>query len=288
MTEIYKSDFDALPAEDKTDLLTKPGLYAKMNKLRALVIQQNWEDDKIFKGGAGFTGGYGYISADKVKKNLAPLFAECGLELRMNFSDLQSFEAIGNMKQHWVLKLTARIIDTETGAYDESVVYGEAGDSGDKGINKAQTCAVKQWAFHNFLIADGIDPDAFNVIQPTEVKFNKTPEEREEVLSKARAHAMEPPAPEPKVKMEKAVPATMELKKDAKVGAVPVKEDAPKFELAGPQKNAINKILERVKKENEEGQWGPEEYDEFDSMYHEISSSKDAAAFIRKYRNAAR
>jgi len=169
----------------------KAVLFDKLNKARKAVQECDWEKDKFLSYG-GKTG-YKYLSVEKMKRNLAPIFQRFGLELSMRFYDLVKHDSVGQMSQHWVVSLDVDVIDISTGCYIRSTVYGEAGDSGDKGVSKAQTYALKQWMANNFLLIDGIDPDAEDEDVPVKTFVPKSGKEQEEVKSKVLQNAI--PAP---------------------------------------------------------------------------------------------
>lgn len=171
-------------------------LLKKVNNLRAEILTKDWTDDKKFVMNGKVM--YPYLSADKVKQTIAPLIHKHGLELMVEFTDLMERGEVGGFKQHWTVKLNATLLDTDTGASLTTSVYGESGDVGDKGINKAQTTAMKQWILSQFLIADGIDPEVDTPMRTTSFT-PKTREENEEIKSKVLSHgAPETPVEEPK------------------------------------------------------------------------------------------
>lgn len=272
----------------------KSGLLIKMSELRKEMLTKDWADDKMFTMGG--KGGYSYLSADKVKKTLAPLFSKHGIELRCEFNDLQSRDPIGNMSQHWTIRLDMTMIDVETGETMTSSVYGEAGDSGDKGVSKAQTCAIKQWVFSEFFIADGIDPDAaadFGASNPG--FYKKSAEEKEEVVSKVlsqgiRSKKKEAPKEEPKEMPEKA-PAEEKPaegpKPEPKVEEPAKAPEAPKtggFKPTGPQAKAIQRIEDVWEQRAKAGEVTPEEYNAMSMARATLASAADAVAFIKTYK----
>lgn len=279
----------------------KSNLLQKISGLRQEIMTKDWSDDKMFTMGG--KGGYSYLSADKVKKTLAPLFAKHGLELRMEFEELQHREPIGNMSQHWTVKLFVTMVDVETGDQITSSVYGEAGDSGDKGVSKAQTCAIKQWVFSEFFIADGIDPDAaYDGMVNTTGFYKKSTEEKEEVVSKVLAQSMKPAKAEKPVeeakpaKPAKAAPKkAAEPKKEEKPAEEPAKptEEAPakteaksdkSYKPTGPQAKAIKRIEEVWEQRAKAGEVTPEEYNAMSMARASMSCPADAVAFIKTYK----
>ena len=264
----------------------KLNLYQKVSCLRKDVLTRDWTDDKMFTLPGG-KGGYPYLSADKVKKTIAPLFAKHGIELRMEFKDLEYRPPIGNMSQHWTVRLEVSLIDTETGERETSCVYGEAGDSGDKGVSKAQTCAVKQWVFSEFFIADGIDPDASATISTGGSFYKKTPEEQEEVKSKVLEQSLKP-------KAKPAVPAKPVEKVDNAPEKAPEaeapKEDKPetkfeeKFTPTGPQLKTIQRIADTYEKRLKANEISADEYNAMSEAKALIASATDVSEFVKRFR----
>ena len=283
------------------------GLYEKINALRGDVIKLDWTKD----GYASFgKTSYKYLPTDKIKANLAPYFHKRGLELQIRFHDLQFLPAVGNMTQHVVLQMDATIIDIESGESMTDIVYGEAADSGDKAIGKAQTYAIKAWASNKFLIADGMDPDEVestgNVFRP------KSNSETEEVRSKILEQGV-PPVPQapavPKApaiptkapaepveapKEEKAPETPAEPEKPAEPAPAPVEEKpkapAPiegqpvKFKISAAQQKAIKKITDAWEKAAKEGKVEPEKYNQMSMACASISSTAEAMEFINTYK----
>ena len=237
------------------------GLFTKINALRAEVLTKDWSDDKNFMMGGKVM--YPYLSADKVKKTIAPLFHKHGLELVMNFTDLVERAEVGGFKQHWSIKLEATLIDVDTGAEITNTVYGEAGDVGDKGINKAQTAAIKQWVMSQFLVADGIDPEGDSPMVKTTFT-PKTREETEEVKSQILSHTV-PPAP------EQPAPAPTPVVKQGE-------------EIPIPQQKAMEKIITNIRDQTNSGLFDPGEYANIVAEQHKVTTSVEAIAFIKKYK----
>ena len=283
------------------------GLYEKINALRGDVIRLDWTKD----GYASFgKTSYKYLPTDKIKANLAPYFHKRGLELQIKFYGLQFLPAVGNMTQHVVLQMDATIIDIESGESMTDIVYGEAADSGDKAIGKAQTYAVKAWASNKCLIADGMDPDEIestgNVFKP------KSNSETEEVRSKVLEQGVPPvpqapavpkapaiptkapsePVEEPKTEETPETPA--EPEKPAEPAPAPVEEKpkapAPiegqpaKFKISAAQQKAIKKVTDAWEKAAKEGKVDPEQYNAMSMACASISSTAEAMEFINTYK----
>lgn len=285
------ADAQGKPSAKRKSVPKVSGLYSKINALRSDILLQDWSDDKMFNSG---NTAYEYLSADKVKRTLAPLFSKFGLEVEIEFTDLEFREPVGKMTQHWTIKLIATIIDIDTGESTTSKVYGEAGDTGDKGINKAQTCAIKQWVFAKFLIADGIDPDADVSGDETRGSFSRNNDAvKSTVLSKTVKPATLAPAP-----MPTAAPKPKVAKTPAPAPAVKVEEPAEKVEKtvapepdpenkytpSGPQANAIKHIQEVYANKLKAGEITGEVYNKMLFASTTLTCQADVMAFIKQYR----
>ena len=240
------------------------GLLTKINALRADVLTKDWSDDKNFIMGNKIL--YPYLSADKVKKTISPLFHKHGLELVMNFTELTERAEVGGFKQHWSIKLEATLLDVDTGAQLTTTVYGEAGDVGDKGINKAQTAAIKQWVMSQFLVADGIDPEGDSPM----VKSTYTPktrEETEEVKSQVLSHTVD--AKKPEVSEE----------------PVETPKKTPSIDaIAPPQLKAMDRILNTLSGKVQSGEFDADDFAAIKAEREAVTNSSGAMAFIKKYR----
>lgn len=288
--------------------------YRKKSGLRQDILAQDWKDDKAIRMGGGQIP---FLSSDKIKKTVAPLFSKHGLELETEFSDLMVMEGVQGNQNHVSLKLTAKIIDIDSGYSTTSSAYGEAGDNQDKAIGKAQTYAMKYWLMSEFQICDGIDPDTLAAAASASSGtgfYKKTPEEQEEVKSKVLEQSIKPKEdahdkkPAESVKPEAPVkkkahevdqrPAPVEEKPAAKAEEpVEKSEDLPektseapaehKFVPTGPQAKTIDRIVEKWTSRAKNGEVTPDEYNRMSADRATMSSSQDAIAFIRKYRVGA-
>lgn len=286
------------------------GLYEKINALRGDVIRLDWTKD----GYASFgKTSYKYLPTDKIKANLAPYFHKRGLEIQIKFYGLQFLPAVGNMTQHVVLILDATIIDIDSGESLTDTVYGEAADSGDKAIGKAQTYAIKSWASNKFLIADGMDPD--DVDMPGSGFKPKTPQESEGVRSKILEQGIKPTVPVPAVPAAPQAPAAppapvVEEKPAEPVAEAPVEAPVPtpapvpapvptpvsapaveplegqpnKFKLSAAHQKAIKKITDVWDAALAGQKVGQEEYDAMKQALDAIASPADTMSFINSYK----
>lgn len=274
--------------------------YTKVSQLRADVHTMDWADDKRLS--LGSYGGYGYLSMDKIVKQIAPLFNRHGLEIELRYYDLQQRNSADEKDQyHWTVSLDVTLVDIETGYKGApTTVMGESADRGDKGVTKAETSAYKNWHIKFFDLADGIDPDSDSGFAQEVRKFTRTEEEKEEVTSKVLAAAKKsttrPSPEEEKAKVQEILRARDE--DTAKPNAEPepaetpaavaaAKADKAKFEPKAPQKKAIEGILKVWETLAMDGKVTAAEYNAMSAAYIDIDSDAAAVAFIRTYRRSA-
>lgn len=122
----------------------------KLNAFRRSVNAMDWSPD-----GVNPNQNYKFLSNQKMKGNVGKALADNGLEWSVSYTDLQIMPAIGDrMGQHYIIKATATIMDTTSDEGVEWVAYGEAADTGDKAISKAQTNAFKNLIANNLMVSE--------------------------------------------------------------------------------------------------------------------------------------
>ena len=252
----------------------KKAFLEKVSAFRVAVAALDWSDDGEYINTYQPNRNYKYITAKKAKRNFRQPMAECGIEMKLVYSELTRLEAIGSMSQHFTVKLTMILLDIEDGNLCISYeAYGEAGDSGDKAVNKAQSDALKQIIFNEFMVGDSSDPDAqdaSDVISAAGKKPPATPEQREII----------------KTKIE-----------DAKVENVPVSAptsapapSAPavaKQHITEIQKKAMARLVSIKRRAAEDGLLTSTDVDVIEAEMDNVlqaDNPKDAAMFIQKYK----
>lgn len=277
-----------------TDRIVRGSVYPasvlkKISAMRGAVLIQDWTPDKMMKIGSDKSKWYPYLSIDKMKGNLNPLFVKYGLEVVISYEELTFRGAIGNMSQHVTLTMVADVIDIETGEYIRYRTQGEAGDSGDKALSKAQTYALKSWLSGTFMLADGFDP---NFIDDSDVpegfrQFNrKTPTEEVEMKSAVLDKGIKPVAPAAPAKPVKPV---VKAEKPAEAPKAEVKPaEAPKVKKADTkltpiQNSTMDKIMASCLKDVEDGVMTSGEYDAISLERAAVENQSDAVDFIAKY-----
>lgn len=181
----------------------------KKNEARKKASTLDWSKDKALSYNGKL--GYKYLSIDKMKRNLLPVFMDVGLDFKTEYETVTKQDAIGQMAQHWIVECVITLTDVDTGYFETTRVFGEAGDSGDKAIAKAGTYALKTWLADTFMLIDGVDPDQGSDTIGSRAFTPKTDKEQEEVKSKVFEQAVPVPAKpaKPAVPAVKNVAGTM-------------------------------------------------------------------------------
>lgn len=251
---------------------------SKLLELRRILRSQDWSDDGTFFIPSRPNGGYTYVSAEKAKRQFNEALEQAGVNMQVVFSDLQKHDSIGNMSQHWTVKCTMKIF--ADGEFLEFIAFGEAGDSGDKGVNKAQTDAIKQIIFNEFLVADSSDPEGnvSDIEAPPAGRRIPVPPQRlaeiKEKLATSQVKPAEPSEPAP----AKAPEPVQEPPKEEAVPAPVQTGEAPANAI---QTKAIERIIMEQGNAKNDGLITDLEYQEVCKQAHEaLASSKLASQFI--------
>lgn len=279
---------------EMTDPKFRLAIYRKINAMRGDVLKADWRPDKFYVIKKDNTR-VDYVSIEKMKANLNPIFQRNGVEYDLDFGEPVS---IGGSASHFSVSLEATMIDIESGAWCVDRVNGEAADMGDKSIGKAQSYAMKQWLSNRFMISDGSDPERGDAEEiPTFVKRPKADEE--EARSKVLAQGV--PVPEKGIPEEKPKKERKEPKTDKEVvepQAEPEQADGSesveditahlKEILNAPQiktiENTVTKAMQRFGK----NLITAEKYNEVVAAVKAIEGPEGAMEFIKKYRSEFR
>lgn len=291
-----KSEVECIPNEctvPKTEEEMKVAFLKKMQAFRTDLTKCDWQDNKMcnLKGGS-----FSYISADKIKAQMNPVFIRNGLHWHVCYDDARLLTEPNASPVRWIVTLSATVMDVDTGYCESTKVFGEGSDYGDKGLAKACTYALKTWLSDMGLIASGIDPDA--VYGSTTGTFTpRTPAEEVKVQSKVTSAPSVVKAPtvkapvKPPVKAPVAEPAKEPVKEAPKapVKAPKVDTDAEEPDagapITKPQSNAIAGIVAKWTKAGSEGQIDAETYNRMSADKLDVKTAADAMKFIAKYRD---
>jgi hypothetical protein len=159
---------------------TPKGLYAKLFKLQSLMDAFSWSKD-----GKNRHQSYEYITEKQYKNNFKQARAEAGLLWKM---EEVGHEFIGTISDKMHLVLTTfrgRLIDPDTGEYEEYQFSGSGADNGDKALYKAYTGGLKFFLASNYLVAEDNDPESDEEeVRQTKPRYTP-PERREEIKQTA-------------------------------------------------------------------------------------------------------
>ena len=130
-------------------------LQQKKNALRKELVEMG-----ILKNqGVNDYDGYQYFDEAQYKNLFTNLFSKHGLELKPDEEEYKSFVASGNQPNGRQVRICFKLIDIETGFFEEARVTGEGFDKGDKAGYKADTGALKYYLANTFMVATGDDPE---------------------------------------------------------------------------------------------------------------------------------
>lgn len=138
------------------------------------LIKANKAIGAIAKNNANQQQHFMFRGVDDVYNELHPIFAECGIVI---IPEVVNYEVSERQARNGVLLYTRATIlhhfTAEDGSHVTTKVVGEAMDSGDKGMNKAMSIALKYALFQLFTIPtkEDKDPDAtsYEIVPQTAV-----------------------------------------------------------------------------------------------------------------------
>ncbi len=183
-------------------------------KAAAMSVHKALREARVELCGAGIgkdkqapeaVGGYKFRGIDEIYNVIGPLMAKYGLSMLPQAQDVRhtTFEVtrrrnnqqVQQTMQHFLVKV--RYLLVADGAEDELevIVYGEASDANDKGMNKAMTSAYKNAVFQTF--APPLDGVADMDSESTEDPAGPPAKAKEQPKSKAPAKSEAPPADAP-------------------------------------------------------------------------------------------
>lgn len=145
-----------MSAETTKSSAAKPAIYAAL-------IEANKKVGAIAKDNRNAQQGFKFRGIDEVYNELHPVLAECGIVI---IPEVVSYDISERPTKNGAALYTRATIrhhfTAEDGSSVSTTVVGEAMDSGDKGMNKAMSIALKYALFQLFTIPtrEDKDPDA--------------------------------------------------------------------------------------------------------------------------------
>ena len=157
------------------------------------IINAMGQINAIAKGRKNSTQGFQYRGIDEVMNELHPILTKCGIFIVPTVLDEQRTSgttAKGGTMFYTRLKIKFTFY-AKDGSSVESIVIGEAMDSGDKASNKALSIGLKYALLQVFCIPteDDKDPDATSVegfVEKQETKPERKPAQNPEIESAER------------------------------------------------------------------------------------------------------
>lgn len=179
MANAKEKPTEEITPENFQKMIEKKTLYQKLMDLQNNMDAFTWQKD-----GKNTHQKYLYITEKQYKNNFKLARAAAGLLWKM---EEIGHEYIGNVsdKMHLILtQFRGRLIDPDTGGYEEYLFSGSGSDNGDKALYKAYTGGLKFFLASNYLVAEENDPEG----DEEEVREDKpkfvTPEGRESIKEK--------------------------------------------------------------------------------------------------------
>lgn len=112
---------------------------------------------------ASETLSYTFAGEREVIEKLRPAMVEHGFSIHPINAEVVHIgnyaTSKGTNQQHVIIKMTYRITHAPSSGYEDVMILGEAADTSDKAIGKAQTHALKYCLFQWALLERGNDPD---------------------------------------------------------------------------------------------------------------------------------
>lgn len=117
------------------------------------------EVEHMEKDGRNAAQGYNYLSEAQITAQFKPLLEKHGIVFIYASKITGSQHSPKGTQIVTDVEVTYQFLDVETGHYIQGRAAGQGADSGDKGVYKAITGAVKYIFMKTFLIPTGDDPE---------------------------------------------------------------------------------------------------------------------------------
>lgn len=117
------------------------------------------EVERMSKDGQNSAQGYKYLSETQITERFHDLFVKHGIVFIYESSITQTQPTPSGKQTLTNVLVTYSFNDVESGEYISGEAAGQGTDSGDKGVYKAVTGAIKYIYMKTFLIPTGDDPE---------------------------------------------------------------------------------------------------------------------------------
>lgn len=179
-------------------------INAKIKELRKRILLCDWTPDAMYTrpGPRGMPTEIHYVTASKIKRNTAPLYAELGLDFKINMLSITDTEKGVRCESEVIL------MDYDSGETDVTRIISSS-PTADKGEGIALTNVLREFYSSRFEIVDGLnfdeehDDDAelrqtlrSNAIQPSAVQTEESESAKTtEVVSENKAETVKKTTP---------------------------------------------------------------------------------------------
>lgn len=253
------------------------GFLVRLSALREEANGLDWKDDGYVENTYKPSQSYGFVSETKLKRNMAPLLCRHAIEMGIDYSDLKAETPLEKKPSHYSVRIALTFYDIyDTGKCMCYHAYGEGADVLDKAVNIAQTDALKQVFFNEFLVTD----------RSSEPEREEKPERPLTVAQRAEIAS--------KMKDKVVVSAPKAETAPAPETAPAVPAPAPKIiravtpgVISPLQHKAMDKTLDNLRKLVEEGTRQKVDLDQAQAEYDDAvgkNSASQAFAFLSKWR----
>lgn len=205
------------------------------------------EIDHIEKTGRNKTQNYSYVRSADVLRAIRTAFLKYNIWAQTNFEFISEYQIpTRNDGRMFSVRVKAIITLHDADSNETAVIsgLGDGADSGDKGVYKAQTGAIKNALRNGSLIPDEADPEADErvdeqVEEPRSGAVRRGPPAHRQVSdAPPERHGSRPSAPEPPVPEAEFVPEAV-VPQEAK--PTPVELNMPSAGGVLPDKNQLDK-----------------------------------------------
>lgn len=172
-------------------MATQPEERSLHRKLTEVMAAIDWQP----KTGRNTAQGYNFVSVERIKDSVRGPLAKQHVMVYTSIKSVERSEFVTKSLTtmfHVTVQGEVTFADADSGEMFTVEAAGEAMDSGDKALNKAQTALVKYALINTFLIPTGDDPDAET---PESKPIVERPRPQRPVTPAGQASA-EPPMPE--------------------------------------------------------------------------------------------
>lgn len=159
--------------QDLSELGTKPPTTRKHIKAKLMAIQK--DIPTLVKSGKNESQGYKFLSDAQLIETLNPLFEKHGVVASFSHQVMGEKPTPSQKQTLTTVSVAYEFFDLDSGESDQGVVVGQGTDTGDKGVYKAITGAIKYLYVKQFMIATGDDAeyDIMSKERGSKPQFNK-------------------------------------------------------------------------------------------------------------------